>query len=274
MTTPSRTRRFRPRPRPLLPGSARRAGRRGHRRSDPGRLAVRRSGGAEASVVEAPAALMPMRSSTRRRTTELLLGVMALVITTFGYVLVQLADAPDLPPDTLGDPRGGIGVVRGRAPCGPQVRARSGPHDSPADRAAHRLRLRDDLSPRRRPRARAGGLGRSGRGGVRAHARVRAPHPHARALPLHVPLPRRGRVGPPIAARHRQGDQRRAALGGDRSVELPARRGGEGAVGRVLRRLSRRQTRAAHAGARVASAASPCPIRSTSVRCSWRGARR
>lgn len=51
-------------------------------------------------MVEAPAALMPMRSSTRRRTTELLLGVMALVITTFGYVLVQLADAPDLPPDT------------------------------------------------------------------------------------------------------------------------------------------------------------------------------
>jgi cell division protein FtsW (lipid II flippase) len=43
---------------------------------------------------------MPMRSSTRRRTVELFLGLMALVITTFGYVLVQLADTPNLPPDT------------------------------------------------------------------------------------------------------------------------------------------------------------------------------
>lgn len=39
------------------------------------------------------------RPVTRRRLTELTLGILALAITGFGYVLVQLADAPDLPPD-------------------------------------------------------------------------------------------------------------------------------------------------------------------------------
>jgi hypothetical protein len=31
--------------------------------------------------------------------TELFLGLLALGITVFGYVLVQLADTPNLPPD-------------------------------------------------------------------------------------------------------------------------------------------------------------------------------
>jgi peptidoglycan glycosyltransferase len=39
------------------------------------------------------------RAPTRRRMIELLLGLMALGITVFGYVLVQLADSPNLPPD-------------------------------------------------------------------------------------------------------------------------------------------------------------------------------
>jgi cell division protein FtsW (lipid II flippase) len=36
---------------------------------------------------------------TRRRMSELILGLLALGITVFGYVLVQLADTPNLPPD-------------------------------------------------------------------------------------------------------------------------------------------------------------------------------
>jgi peptidoglycan glycosyltransferase len=38
-------------------------------------------------------------TASRRRLLELLLGLLALGITTFGYALVQLADAPNLPPD-------------------------------------------------------------------------------------------------------------------------------------------------------------------------------
>ena len=47
------------------------------------------------------AAIRIVRSPTaaRRRLVELLLGLVALGITTFGYVLVQLADSPNLPPD-------------------------------------------------------------------------------------------------------------------------------------------------------------------------------
>jgi peptidoglycan glycosyltransferase len=40
-----------------------------------------------------------MRTATRRRMTELILGLLALAITVFGYVLVELADSPNLPPD-------------------------------------------------------------------------------------------------------------------------------------------------------------------------------
>ena len=40
-----------------------------------------------------------MKPTTRRRNTELALGLLAVLITGFGYLLVQLADKPDLPPD-------------------------------------------------------------------------------------------------------------------------------------------------------------------------------
>ncbi|HZP31513.1 MAG TPA: FtsW/RodA/SpoVE family cell cycle protein, partial [Acidimicrobiia bacterium] len=40
-----------------------------------------------------------MRATTRRRNAELTLGLLAVLITGFGYLLVQLADKPDLPPD-------------------------------------------------------------------------------------------------------------------------------------------------------------------------------
>lgn len=40
-----------------------------------------------------------MSTSAHRRNVELRLGLFAVVITTFGYLLVQLADKPDLPPD-------------------------------------------------------------------------------------------------------------------------------------------------------------------------------
>ncbi len=50
------------------------------------------------------------RPTTRRRRRELLLGVFALVTTTFGYALVQLADAPDLPPDLWAILAGVIGL--------------------------------------------------------------------------------------------------------------------------------------------------------------------
>ena len=49
----------------------------------------------------------------------------------------------------------------------------------------------------------------------------------------------------PVAARHRAGDQRRPPVGAPRAGELPARRGGQGAARRVLRRVPRRQARAA-----------------------------
>lgn len=42
---------------------------------------------------------MSSTTASRRRLLELVLGLVALGITTFGYVLVQLADSPDLPPD-------------------------------------------------------------------------------------------------------------------------------------------------------------------------------
>jgi cell division protein FtsW (lipid II flippase) len=40
-----------------------------------------------------------VRGDTKRRNIELRLGLLAIVITIFGYALVQLADQPDLPPD-------------------------------------------------------------------------------------------------------------------------------------------------------------------------------
>jgi peptidoglycan glycosyltransferase len=43
-----------------------------------------------------------MRATTRRRNSELTLGLLAVLITGFGYLLVQLADKPDLPPDLWG----------------------------------------------------------------------------------------------------------------------------------------------------------------------------
>jgi cell division protein FtsW (lipid II flippase) len=49
--------------------------------------------------VATPEALVKSPTAQRRRLIELLLGLFALGITTFGYVLVQLADSPDLPPD-------------------------------------------------------------------------------------------------------------------------------------------------------------------------------
>jgi peptidoglycan glycosyltransferase len=40
-----------------------------------------------------------MKVTTRRRNAELALGLLAVLITGFGYLLVQLADKPNLPPD-------------------------------------------------------------------------------------------------------------------------------------------------------------------------------
>ena len=48
----------------------------------------------------APAAVAPVASRGHRlRNVELRLGLLAVSITVFGYLLVQLADRPDLPPD-------------------------------------------------------------------------------------------------------------------------------------------------------------------------------
>jgi cell division protein FtsW (lipid II flippase) len=48
----------------------------------------------------APAAIAPVASrGPRLRNVELRLGLLAVSITVFGYLLVQLADRPDLPPD-------------------------------------------------------------------------------------------------------------------------------------------------------------------------------
>lgn len=48
----------------------------------------------------APATSAPVASHAHRlRNTELRLGLLAVSITVFGYLLVQLADRPDLPPD-------------------------------------------------------------------------------------------------------------------------------------------------------------------------------
>ncbi len=66
------------------------------------RGAARRGGGrgtTPPALVAAPAALVSSPAASRRRMLELLLGLFALGITTFGYVLVQLADSPDLPPE-------------------------------------------------------------------------------------------------------------------------------------------------------------------------------
>ena len=76
----------------------------------------------------------------------------------------------------------------------------------------------------------------------------RAPRPHARALHVHVPAARHRRAAAPARPGHRPGDQRRAAVGAHRTAELPARRGREGAARRLLRRVPRRQARAARHG--------------------------
>ncbi len=76
----------------------------------------------------------------------------------------------------------------------------------------------------------------------------------------------------PLAARHRAGDQRRAAVGAPRTGELPARRSGQGAARHLLRRVPRRQARAARRRAPATSAACGSPTRSTSGRCCSRGA--
>ena len=62
--------------------------------------------------------------------------------------------------------------------------------------------------------------------------------------------PRRRASAAAARARRSAGDQRRAALGRDRPAELPAGRDREGAARRVLRRVPRRQARAARAGTR------------------------
>jgi peptidoglycan glycosyltransferase len=50
-------------------------------------------------VATAQPVVSAWRAPTRRRMSELILGLLALGITVFGYVLVQLADTPNLPPD-------------------------------------------------------------------------------------------------------------------------------------------------------------------------------
>jgi len=58
----------------------------------------------------APVALVRSPTAQRRRLLELVLGLFALGITTFGYVLVQLADSPNLPPEMWGILGGVIGL--------------------------------------------------------------------------------------------------------------------------------------------------------------------
>ena len=128
-----------------------------------------------------------MKVTTRRRNAELALGLLAVLITGFGYLLVQLADKPNLPPDLWVFLAAVIGLFVVAHLAVRALRTQRRPDAAAARRAAQRHRLRDDLAPRPRPRAHPGRVDRRRRRRVRDHARRRAPHPHARALPLHVP---------------------------------------------------------------------------------------
>ena len=192
-----------------------------------------------------------MSPLARRRNVELRLGLLAVAITLFGYVLVQLAEKPNLPPDlwlffvAIDRP------LRGRALRRARARAERRPRAAAARRAADRHRVRDDLAARPRPRAHAGGVdGRRGRR-VRRHAHRRPPRAHARALPLHVPVRRRGRAAaaPRCPASARRSTARASGSASARSTSSPARR------------------------RRCCSSSSSRPISSTSASC-WRAARR
>jgi cell division protein FtsW (lipid II flippase) len=60
--------------------------------------------------VATPVVHVSTATAGRRRVVELLLGLVALGITTLGYVLVQLADSPNLPPDLWAILAGVIGL--------------------------------------------------------------------------------------------------------------------------------------------------------------------
>ena len=128
-----------------------------------------------------------MKATTRRRNSELTLGLLAVLITGFGYLLVQLADKPNLPPDLWGF----LAAVFGLYVVAHLAVRRFAPNADPTLLPLAALlngigfvtisRLDRDLA--RHP----GRMDRRRRRRVRAHAGRRAPHPHARAVPLHVP---------------------------------------------------------------------------------------
>ena len=188
-----------------------------------------------------------MRSpvARRRRGNELGLGLMAVVVTGGGYLLLLLAEKPDIPADLWLFLAAllGLYVVAHIA-----VRRFAPRADATLLPIAFILngigfvtisRLDRDLA-RVQAIWTAVGVAR-----VRAHPRVRAPRAHARALQVHVPAHRRGRAAPAAAPGSGARDQRRAPVGAVRAGELPAGRGGEGATRRLLRRVPRRQARAA-----------------------------
>ena len=159
------------------------------------------------------------RSAARRRTEELGLGVLALVIVGSGYVLLALSEAPALPPGLWGFLLAILGLfviahlaVRRLAPDAdatllPLVAALLGIGFVTISRLD--LAVPDEQAGRADPGAVDRGRGRR----VRRDARARPQRPHARALPLHVPAARRRRAAAAARARHRRRAQRAPASG-------------------------------------------------------------
>ena len=192
--------------------------------------------------------------------SELGLGLMAVVVTGGGYVLLLLADKPDIPRRPLGVPRS-----RCSGSTSSRTSRSAGSRRVPTRRCCRSRSLLNGIgfvtiSRLDRDLARvqavwtAVGVGafvvtlwscatsaRSSATGTRSCCSA-SPRCSCRSLP--------GR---------RARDQRRAALGARRAAELPAGRGGQGAARDLLRRVPRRQARAARRRARRASSGVGAP---------------
>ena len=138
---------------------------------------------------------------------------MAVLVTGGGYVLLLLADKPDIPADLWLFLAAVLGLYLVAHLAVRRFAPRADPTLLPIAFILNGIgfvtisRLDRDLARG------AGGVDRRRRRRIRPHAGRRAPGPHARALPLHVPAHRRRRAAAPAAARASGGRSTARACG-------------------------------------------------------------
>ena len=204
----------------------------------------------------------------RRRGAELFLLVLALAVGIGALRRGRHRRRGQVPADIIGYGGWLAGLVDRRPRRGPARRAVRRPGAAAGRRRAQRPRPRGDPPPRPRLRGPdreatlrqpAADLDDARRGAVRRHAGGAARPPGADPLHLHLGLGRDRAAAAAAGARDRHDHQRRADLDRRRAVQLPARRGRQGAAGRRLRRLPRAAPRRARAGRPPGAVHRPAP---------------